>query len=85
VLKELYGYILAAISCGTDAEGHFHNPNVSDIVKSLITLIPILDLVSDYWLVITERSWESEDDLVVYAFYVFAFSQFIMIWGSNAW
>jgi len=54
-------------------------------LKTLITLIPIFDLVSDYWLILTEKSWDSENDLELYAFYMFCVSQFLMIWGSNAW
>jgi len=56
-----------------------------DNLKTFITLIPIFDLISHYWLIITERSWESENDLEVYAFYLFGVSQFLMVWGSNAW
>jgi len=48
-------------------------------LRTVITLIPIFDLMSDYWLIITERSWESGDELELYAFYLFCASQFLMI------
>jgi len=77
--------VFDCLSCATDENGAFHNENLADCVKTFIKLIPILDLTSDYWLIIEERSWQSEDNLELYAFYVFALSQFIMIWGSNLW
>jgi len=77
--------VLPLITCGDEENGEPINKGLKQSVKSLITLIPILDLISDYWLVISDRSWESENDLVLGAFYVFVFSQILMIWGSNIW